>query len=57
MTIGQFDGPNDPDLIQKRQLLSTMKVNVTEDKAGYKPVTNAPTMFGNMMPIPVPRRQ
>ncbi len=55
VTIGQFDGPNDPALIQLQNLLNKMKLNVTEDKMGGRAVTNTPTLFGTMMPIPVPR--
>jgi hypothetical protein len=54
VTIGQFDGPTDAALLQTKQLLSGMRMNVTEDKTGFKPVTNAPSLFGNLMPIPVP---
>lgn len=56
VTIGQFDGPNDPDLVQTHRLLSKMKVTVSEDQMGTKPVMNTPTLFGNMMPIPIPRQ-
>ncbi len=55
VTVGQFDGPNDPALIQTRQLLTSIKMNVSEDKTGLRPVVNAPSLFGNMMPIPVPK--
>lgn len=55
VTVGQFDGPNDPDLLQKKRLLASMNLLVTEDKSGTKPVTNAPSLFGNLMPIPIPK--
>ncbi len=55
VTVGQFDGPNDPALIQTRQLLSTIRFNVTEDRSGLRPVANAPSLFGTMMPMPIPR--
>ena len=42
VTIGQFDSPTDPALLQLRQLLSSMNLNVTEDKGGFKPLANAP---------------
>jgi hypothetical protein len=56
VTVGQFDGPNDPDLIQTRHLLTSMKLQVTEDERGTKPVTNTPSLFGNIFPIPIPKR-
>lgn len=56
VTVGQFDGPNDPELIQTQQLLSTLQLRISEDEQGLKPVANAPSLFGNMLPMPVPRR-
>ena len=56
VTIGQFDGPNDPELVQKKRLLESMKLNVTEDKMGVKPAMNAQSLFENIMPIPIPRK-
>lgn len=55
VTVGQFDGPNDPELIQKRQFLAGMKLNASEDRMGLKPVANSPCLFGNLLPIPIPR--
>jgi hypothetical protein len=55
VTVGQFDGPNDPALLQTRQLLSTIRFNVTEDRSGLRPVANAPSLFGTLMPMPIPR--
>ncbi len=55
VTIGQFDGPNDPALLQLQQLLTGMKMNVTEDKAGTRQTSNTPTLFGKMIPIPIPK--
>lgn len=56
VTVGQFDGPNDPDLIQTQHLLTSMKLKVTEDEPGTKPVTNTPSLFGNIFPIPIPKK-
>jgi hypothetical protein len=55
VTIGQFDGPNDPALIQTKQLLLSLPLKVTEDRFGSRPVANAPTLFSNMVPIPIPK--
>jgi hypothetical protein len=57
VTVGQFDGPNDPALVQTQNLLNGMKLKVTEDKTGNKPVDNSLTMFEKYliaMPIPKP---
>jgi hypothetical protein len=56
VTIGQFDGPNDQALIQTKQLLSSIRPNVTEDKTGFRSVPTAPNLFGNMVAIPIPRQ-
>ena len=57
VTVGQFDGPNDPAMAQTKNLLNNMKLKVTEDKDGVKPVDNAPVLFEKYlvaMPIPKP---
>jgi hypothetical protein len=56
VTVGQFDGPNDPELLRVRRHLSSIKLRVTEDKMGLKPATNAQSVFGeNLMPFPIPK--
>lgn len=55
VTIGQFDGPNDPELIALQRKLNAFKVKVSEDKLGTRPVMNAPNLFEKMMPMPIPR--
>ena len=56
VTVGQFDGPNDPELLRVRRQLSSMKLNVTEDKMGLKPAANAQSVFGeNLIPFPIPK--
>ncbi len=54
VTVGQFDGPDDPALGQTKQLLTKMTLKASEDEKGYRPVASAPELFGNMMPIPIP---
>jgi hypothetical protein len=55
VTVGQFDGPNDPALIQTQNLLTSMKLNVSQDKMGTRPVGNAPTLLDDrLIPIRVP---
>jgi hypothetical protein len=64
VTVGQFDAPNDPELLRVKQLLSKITTRVTEDATGLKPVTNAPSLFGNPghetfttagLPVPIPK--
>ncbi|MCE9566629.1 MAG: hypothetical protein K8U57_31790 [Planctomycetes bacterium] len=54
VTVGQFDSPNDPALTQTKQMLTRMTLKASEDKDGFRPVGNAPELFGNMMPVPIP---
>lgn len=57
VTVGQFDGPDDPALQAMKRMLSKMSGRVTEDQGGLRPVMNAPTLFDNVVPIPVPTKQ
>jgi hypothetical protein len=57
VTIGQFDSPNDPALLQMKQLLNGMKLNVTEDKTGFRPAMNTPSLFEKLLPVPIPHPQ
>jgi hypothetical protein len=55
VTVGQFDGPNDPELLRTKAMLEKITPRVTEDPTGLKPVTNAQSIFGNLIPMPIPR--
>jgi hypothetical protein len=55
VTVGQFDGPDDPALVATKQMLAKLQATVTSDAQGLRPVANTPTLFDNVMPIPVPR--
>ncbi|HEV3385918.1 MAG TPA: hypothetical protein VG097_13960 [Gemmata sp.] len=56
VTIGQFDSPEDPAIVQLHNLLTSFKLNVTEDKTGVKQAPNAPSLFdARMVPIPIPK--
>lgn len=57
VTVGQYDGPDDPALVATKRMLSKMTGRVTEDSGGLRPVMNAPTLFDNVVPIPVPTKQ
>jgi hypothetical protein len=55
VTVGQYDGPDDPALVATKRLLSGMTAKVTEDQAGTRAVMNAPTLFKDITPMPVPK--
>ena len=55
VTVGQFDGPDDPSLLAFKRMLSGMKTNVSEDQAGLRPALNSPSLFENMLAMPIPR--
>ncbi|QJW96004.1 hypothetical protein [Frigoriglobus tundricola] len=55
VTIGQFDSPDDPALLATKRLLSGLSAHVSEDQAGARKSVNAPTLFDNMIPMPVPK--
>lgn len=54
VTVGQFDGPNDPALLEMRRILMGLTFNVGKDAAGAMGSTQR--LFGDaILPIPVPR--
>lgn len=53
VTVGQFDGPHDPELLRIQRILNSLKV--TEDRHGLKPAVQAPSLFDTMIPIPIPQ--
>jgi hypothetical protein len=58
VTVGQFDSPNDPALIQTQQLLKGITMNVSDDKTGTRPSMNTLSLFENkLLPMPIPRAE
>jgi hypothetical protein len=57
VTVGQFDGPEDPALLATKRLLGGIKPRITEDANGLRPASNAPTLFENLTPMPIPKVQ
>ncbi|HEY1186433.1 MAG TPA: hypothetical protein VGE74_02200, partial [Gemmata sp.] len=55
VTVGQFDGPDDPALLATKRLLGSMKTHLSEDRAGARPVMNAPPLFTNLVAMPIPK--
>jgi hypothetical protein len=57
VTIGQFDSPNDPALLQTQQLLKGITMNVSDDKTGTRPSMNNLSLFENkLLPMPIPHQ-
>jgi hypothetical protein len=57
VTVGQFDAPDDPGLLATKRLLASINPRVTEDATGLRPATNAPKLFDNLAPMPIPKPQ
>jgi hypothetical protein len=56
VTVGQFDSPNDPALLQTENLLMSMKLKMSEDQMGIKLVGNGPGLFdAKLLPILIPK--
>jgi hypothetical protein len=55
VTIGQFDGLDDPAMHATRRLLASMKLHVTEDQTGQRQATSAPSLFDTILPMPIPK--
>jgi hypothetical protein len=55
VTVGQFDGPDDPALLATKRLLSGITTRVSEDPTGLRPVAKAPTLFENVGAMPIPK--
>ena len=60
VTVGQFDGPDDPALLATKRLLTSMTSSVSEDQAGQRKVVNETslTLFDArtpITPIPIPK--
>ncbi|MDB5310714.1 MAG: hypothetical protein JWO38_4916 [Gemmataceae bacterium] len=56
VTVGQFDGPNDPALLETRRVLSNLTFNLSKDQAQQQLVGTGQKLFGdNILPIPIPK--
>jgi hypothetical protein len=55
VTVGQFDGPDDPALLATKRMLAGITMKVSEDQTGFRPVTNTPSLFDTMLPMPIPK--
>ena len=58
VTVGDYETPNDPDLLEKQRILSNMTFNLSRDERGMQITSQKEKMFGDMIqPVPIPRRQ
>ncbi len=60
VTVGQYDSPNDPELIEKQRILTHLTFNTSKDEKGSQ-LMGPPgqKLFGDtantIMPVPIPR--
>ena len=56
VTVGQFDGPNDPALHEARRMLSNLSFNESKDAQGANMIGMGQKLFGDtIIPMPVPK--
>ena len=56
VTVGEYDSPSDPDLLDKQRVLSSLKFNQSRDDKGQQITGTGQKLFGDMIqPVPIPR--
>jgi hypothetical protein len=56
VTVGQFDGPNDPALMETRRILMGLTFNVSKDAGGGGMMGTSQKLFGDqILPMPIPQ--
>jgi hypothetical protein len=56
VTVGEYDAPNDPDLLDKQRKLSNLTFNLSRDDKGREITGTGQKFFGDMIqPVPIPR--
>ena len=57
LTVGQYDSPNDPEMIEKQKILSNLTFNLSKDDKGKQITGSGQKLFGNfpIVPVPIPR--
>lgn len=56
VTVGQYDSPTDPELLDKQRLLSNLSFNLSRDDKGRQITGTGQKLFGdNILPVPIPR--
>ena len=57
VTVGEFEGPNDPALVETRRTLQRLKFNTSKDDRGSALTGVNENFFGdNILPVPIPKR-
>ena len=56
VTVGQYDSPNDPELLEKQRILSNLTFNLSKDDKGLQITGTGQKFFGDsILPVPIPR--
>ena len=56
VTVGQYDSPNDPELLEKQRILNTLTFNLSKDDKGSQITGTGQKLFGDsILPVPIPR--
>jgi hypothetical protein len=59
VTVGQFDAPNDPALLETRRVLESLTFNLSRDDRGAQLTGTGQKLFGDsqhpLLPIPIPK--
>jgi hypothetical protein len=62
VTVGQYDSPTDPELLDKQRILSSLTFNLSRDDKGQQitgtgqKLFGEPSAYGNsLVPVPIPR--
>jgi hypothetical protein len=56
VTVGQYDSPNDPELLEKQRILNSLTFNLSRDDKGQQITGTGQKLFGDqILPVPIPR--
>jgi hypothetical protein len=56
VTVGEYDSPNDPDLLEKQRLLTNLTFNLSRDDKGREITGTGQKFFSDtIQPVPIPR--
>lgn len=55
VTVGQYDSPNDPALLQDRRMLMSLEFEAYKDAARTQPLGKQKVFRDNIIPVPIPK--
>ncbi len=55
VTVGQYDGPNDPQLLQDRRMLMSLEFDAYKDPAKTQYIGKQKLFRDNILPVPIPK--